>query len=301
MSSLLPIDDLIVPAAVQEGYVKDYSPAFQAIIAKVYEQVEAEALAAVKDRSADAQPEFILVAGSHGVGKSHMIRHLMEERGSSYVVCDVDAIIAKFPGFEEDARHFGMSLQSMFDGVSMDSFRLHMEEHTQRYRNAAKYINDRLMTKAVREGLPVIVETNAKTPRMGDFLNSLKNAGVVFETHLCQAPLSVKLGGMEQRFRNTPDIGLPTETIQAEHVAMSNNMATIAAKSTHSLTIHWRQSVDERLAVAATSTNGTYTRNVVPYTGFNAYFMDRGVSVERLMGNRVMAEPKPHAPAPAMA
>lgn len=180
-----------------------------------------------------------------------------------------------------------MSLQSMFENnVSMDMFQKHMEEHTRRYRNAAKYINDRLMTKAIREGLPVIVETNAKTPRMGDFLDALSAAGVTYETHLCQAPLSIKLAGMETRFRSAPDIGLPAEQIIAEHNAMTANMETIAAKSTNGLSIYWRQDVNQRLALAASSNNGTFATNIVPYTGFNAYFMDSGMSIERLMGPR---------------
>ncbi len=293
MSIQLFIDDLIVPAHVQQGYLKGYDQEFLKTIEAVYQQVEAEALAAIKDRSASDQPEFILVAGSHGVGKSYLIQRLIEQRGAGYIVCDADAILAKLPGFEEDARNFGMSLQSSFDFSSMDMFRHRMEENTQRFRNAAKYINDRLMTKGVREGLPVIFETNAKTARIGDFMDQLKKAGVVFETHMCQAPLSIKKAGMEARFRTTHNVGVPAQQVEAEHDAMTKNMKTIAAKSTGNLTIYWRQDVKESLTPAVVATAATYTTDLVAYTGFNAYFMDSGMTVESLMGARQHLEAKP--------
>lgn len=291
MTFQLPMDDMIVPASVLRGYLANYKDtAFLQTIEAVY-QKKIKALSKITDAPTPGASVFILVAGTHGVGKSNLVQNLIKQDSKQYTVCDVDSILSDFPEFQARMEDIPSRLQEDFykggmHAYNTDKHRKLVEDITEYYRPAAKYISDRLMTHCVREGYPVIFETNAKTPELKNFLRSVKAAGAVLETHICQAPLTIKQAGFEARFNIAHDIGISDGQIKSEHDAMIKNMKVIAEESSN-LKIHWRQDVNKPLMDTGI--------DPIAAAGFDAYFMDRDMTIASLMALR----PATRKPAPA--
>ena len=161
------------------------------------------------------------------------------------------------------------------------------------YRNAAKYISDRLMNESVEAGLNVIVETNAKTPNIDKFLTAIKESGVVLEGHICDAPFRIKEKGAK-----SPQHGfsLPTHVLKAEHEAFRGNMQKIADASDKVLTVWFRHEANTGLSPIAVATAHTYATDLVGKAAFEAHFADvDGRTIRSLMGNRrnITQAPRP--------
>ncbi len=290
MKTDLFIDDLIVPHHITEGYLKACDEKILGMIEEVYQRVKKSQLDTISDARTPGSSVVMLVAGTHGVGKSSLVKSLKTQRTEQYVECDVDSILGFFPCFQTAIKSIPSMLQHDFYDTA--GFHKKIEEQTSRYLPAAKYISDRLMSECVREGINVIVETNAKTKNIGSFIDNIKTHAVL-ETHICQAPWAIKQTAFYARVNKDHDIAIPEKALRAEHEAMTENMAVIAAKSNGNLTIYWRQDANAGLIPAAVATEKEYTRDLVAYTGFNAYFADnRNVSIENLMGKRLSPEEK---------
>ncbi len=280
--SSLSINDLIVPAHVTQEYLKGYKKSDLEKIEAVFAQVKTEQM---KKFTGDATPGasvFVLVAGSHGVGKSHLIDKELSNRAGGAVVCDADDILKKFVSAREQ-KEIGMALQADFNGGDVNALHKHMVADSERYMKAAEYIRDRLMSECVEQGVPVIMATNAKTSHICDFIKAVKKVAIL-ETHICEAPLSIKIAGS---LDTGYGIAVPKEKIEREHEAMRGNLKVLAAASDN-LTIHWRQERSQPLAKAVVATGSEFKTDLVARAGFNAHFADLpgGISIESLMGAR---------------
>lgn len=283
----LPINDLIVPADVTQGYLEGYTAKELDTIEQIYQQVEAQQLNPITDAPQPGASVFVLVAGSQGVGKSRLTKRLIAERSEQYAVCDVDSILMQFPEVQKNLADIPSQLQEAFyamNDYSPNDHRAQIEQAVGKFRNAAKYISDRLMTRCVADGYNVIVETNAKTPHIGAFIAAVKKTGVVLDGHICEAPLSVKLKGAHSREHG---ISFAEETLRAEHDAMRKNIPTIAGFCDSNFTVWWRQDVRAPLTQTAVGTRESYTEDLLAKTGFEAHFADNGtLTIAGLMGRR---------------
>lgn len=287
MSNILPIDESIVPARVTKGYLKNYTQEQQRAIAGLYEKIEAEALEKLSGSLKSSVPLFMLVAGSQGVGKSKLVERLQSDYSEAFVECDVDSILQKMPEVRDamaDADREVMEYFNEATGYDADAHRTKLDAAVETYRPAAKYISDRLMSSCVARGINVIVETNAKTPHIKDFLDSVKNQGVQLIGHICEAPMGVKAAGAKSKQHG---FSFPSDVLAAENDAFRKNIPVIA-QACDNLTLWWRQDVDARLEAAAVATEHTYVTDILAKTGFDAYFADRpeSISVKSLMDYR---------------
>lgn len=296
MSVILPIDDSIVPADVTKGYLKNYDTDFQKSIGALYEKIKKEALSKITDAPQPGASVFVLVAGSQGVGKTQMVERLMAEHTTQqFVECDVDSILKRMPEVEPALRQAEEHMVLDFEAAghySPETHRNILEQAIERLRPAAKYISDRLMSECVAEGYNVIVETNAKTPHISDFLSRVKSTGVILEGHICEAPDSVKIAGAKSKQHG---FSFPRDVLLAESAAFRKNIPAIANACDSNLTIWWRQKKDQPLQTAAVATSQSYTAYPVAKAGFEAYFADpSGLEITTLMSSR--KEVKPEAP-----
>lgn len=285
MSFSLPILDSIVPTHVTSGYIKNYDEHTQKSIEALYQQIKAEALSNITDAPKPGASIFVLVAGSQGVGKTQMVDRLLEGRGEQYIVCDVDSILLRMPEIKEAIQEIENDIRHLFETsgeYNASGHRTAIEQAVECMRPAAKYISDRLMSECVAEGYNVIVETNAKTPFIADFIGCVKKTGVIFEAHICEAPFSVKKMGAKSQQH---EFSFPNDILEAEHIAFRKNIPVIAAACNQNLTIWWRQDVESGLQPAAVATGNTYTTDLVAKTGFEAHFADiGGLNIDDLMG-----------------
>ncbi len=291
MSTKLLIDDLLVPPEVTRGYLKNYDENFLQEIEKLYQKIEKEELAKCVNNVSLSPAPCVVVVGGHGVGKTHLVDRITKERPLGYVVCDADAIMTRLPKFQEGLKEVMISAHGLYDASQNpeDHMRNSIENYTNFYLPAARYIADRLLAKCVNEGIPVIFETTGKSKHIGNLMDNITKAGALIETHLCQAPLSIKLKALDARFLADHDIALDKTKITDEHEALLRNMAVIAQKSTGDFTIHWRQHVNKPLASAVVATGADYVVDKIAREAFDAYFMDHGHTIEQLMGSRVPA------------
>lgn len=290
-----PVDDLIVPEHVTRGYLAGYDTNFLATLENVYDRIEKAQLSQITDVPNPGASLFVLVAGSQGVGKSNLVRSLQAdpEKGQ-YIVCDVDAILLQIPGAENALNDANKKMLGDYYRGEAYSTKTHYNEVNgalEYYRHAAKYISDRLMTMAVRNGFNVIVETNARTPHIGSFLANIKNSGAILESHICEAPLSVKLRGA-----NIEGLGysFPPDVIKSDHQKMRDNLSRLVAACDDNVTIWWRQDHLAPLKAAAVRVDGHYTVDPVAMAGFEGHFADNGghTIVSLLGANKAAAEPR---------
>ncbi len=294
MSNILPIDNSIVPADVTKGYLSKFSEKEQQAIAALYEKIEAQAFEKVKGTLKSSCPIFVLVAGSQGVGKTHLVERLQKDRKGVFVECDVDSILAQMPevkkAIEKAERELGQDFEMAGTAhYDANTHRTRVEAAVEKYRPAAKYISDRLMSTCLKNGINVIVETNAKTPKIGAFIDNVKKMGVILEGHICDAPLSVKTKGAKSPQH---DFSFPEDVLKAESDALRKNIPVIAAACDQNLTVWWRQEAIARLQPAAVATSDSYTTDLIAKTGFEAYFADlNGMKIADLMVKRMHYAP----------
>lgn len=292
MSTILPINDSIVPASVTKSYIDQYDAKTQQRIEDLFQTIKTAALSKITDAPQQGASVFVLVAGSQGVGKSRLANRLVKNREEQFVECDVDSILAQMPEVTRAIKQVEQDLFANFRTAvdyNPESHRSAVDEAVERMRPAAKYISDRLMSESVQAGYNVMVETGAKSPQIKDFLQAVKKTGVVLEGHICEAPNVVKVAGAR-----SPQHGFayPAKVLEVEYKAFRDNMKTIAQECSGNLTIWWRQDAKQPLLAAAVATKAEYKTNAGVYAGFNAYFMDReeDLSVEKLMGPRKLSE-----------
>jgi hypothetical protein len=135
-----------------------------------------------------------------------------------------------------------------------------------------------------------MVETNAKTPSIKDFLNNIQKTGVALSIHICEAPLKVKVAGAR-----SPDHGVSfsEETIRRDHEAMRKNLPVLANAAKENLSLWWRQDQGPLQPVAIGKSKSFEFINREALAGFEAHFADlpRQITIERLMGLRLEVKP----------
>ncbi len=298
MPTQLTINDLIVPANVTTKYLAGYDQREQERIETVYQEIKKQQFQNITGEATPGSSVFVLVVGSHGVGKSRLIQSRLGNREGGIVLCDADEILKNFISRDltvnqDDDHHRAAFLLSNFSPVANDivAMREELEGPAKHWMPASEYIRDRLMQDAVQEGYPVMMVTSGKSKQFGKFLNSVKKTGVEIEAHICEAPCSVKEAATR---KDHYGIGLPDGFVKKEHDALRANLATIAASCDNALTIYWRHDASKPLAAVATATAGSYAvESTVAQAGFEAHFADiGGLTVEKLMGQRKLCQPQ---------
>lgn len=292
----LPTKNLIVPEDVTRGYLSGYDVKELAWIEELYQTIKKDAFSKVTDAPNAGASLFVLVAGTQGVGKTELVKKLLADRKEQFIVCDVDSILGRMPVVKAALKNVEHDLmRHHWETYTTEGHRTRAEAAVENYRNAAKYISDRLMNEAVGLGYNVIVETNAKTPNIGKFIDAVKASGVILDAHICDAPFRIIEGA------ENPHHGLKFahSVLKAEHNAFRKNMAIIAEKCDQDLTLWARFKAHEGLSTVVVARTHTYVTDLVGKAAFEAHFADiDGRTVANLMGNRkdITQAPKPVMP-----
>ncbi len=295
----LPTRNLIVPENVTRGYLAKYNDKTLESIEELYQTIKNEAFSKMTAAAKPGASIFILVAGTQGVGKSEMVKRLLDGRKAQFVICDADSILERMPAVQAALSEVSNDLmRDHYDSVaySTEVHRTKADAAVEKYRNAAKYLSDRLMSESIEAGYNVLVETNAKTPNIGAFLKAVKDTGVILEGHICEAPFRIKEQGAK-----SPQHGfsLPTDILKAEHEAFRKNTDIIAQACNKALTIWFRHQEKAGLSPIAVGTEYTYTTDLVGNTAFEAHFADvDGRTTDTLMGSRRNITSTPRIPIP---
>lgn len=281
MSNILPIDNTIVPADITQSYIQGYSVAEQRSIAAMYETIESDAFSKLSGAIVSSHPTVILVAGSQGSGKSRLVETLKQKEQDQFVECDVDSILKQMPVVKAAIEEAETELSHDFQiagnlHYSPDTHRAKVESAVAKYRPAAKYISDRLMSRCISKGINVIVETNAKTPRIKDFIDALQARHVVLKGHICEAPLPLKV-----KSARTPEHGFafPEGILISENAAFRKNIPTMMAAMKDNITVWFRLRENEPSKKVISIVEGGFSKGSA-FDHFDALFSETNPALQ---------------------
>jgi hypothetical protein len=273
----------LVPLHVTEGYAAAFrnDPEIVAEVLRAYEAIKAKEFVKTAHLISET-PSFTIVAGTRGVGRSGIVGPIKR----TAVVCDDLECMHHISSYHHrwaDACQMDYGIdgvvhargQILPDGTKVEKGV---------YESAANWISDRLMTEALMSGRPVILETRAQTPHIGDLLDNITAAGAVINTAICQAPLRTKLRGVYNLAVTHGNIIFDEAEQTASHNMMAENMPVLAAKTTGDLKVYWRDDVDQPLQIVAKTTKDGYEFDPELATRFEGAFPDS--KIQSLMGDR---------------
>lgn len=242
MSTLTTPKLALVPEDVTKKYLAGFSAAELKKIEEIYKQVCQSAWAG-KTINDSAKPSVVLVVGAQGSGKSTLAQNLRSNSDKSYVTADVDRIIKLIPDVADDLREIAQAAQGEadFGGYNVKRHFNDAEAAIQKWRPAAEYMRDRLLSDSLEAGYDVMMQASGKSVGITKLIKSLQKAGHDVDTHICVAPVSVAILGA-----NTPQHGFayPKDVISADHAAMRKNIPAIMEAARDSVQLYFRGYAD---------------------------------------------------------
>lgn len=228
----------LVPEEIKKNYLKGYSPAELKKIEDIYKEVSQQAFEG-KIASEENSPTVVLIVGAQGSGKSTLGRNIRQRSSESFVNADVDRIMKMIPDVAQDLRAIAQAAHSEadFGGYNPRAHFNDAETTIKKWRPAAEYMRDKLLTDALENGFSVMMQASGKSAGIVKLINSLKENGFKVDTHICVAPVSVAIHGA-----NTPEHGFAyaKDVIRADHMAMRENIPAIMEEARKSAKLYYR-------------------------------------------------------------
>lgn len=270
----LPTTNFIVPAHISEENLRAFkSEDSHKEIDGTYQRIKNH-LSKKIEKSDD--PSISVIFGSTGTG----VRTLMQQ--ASGIVCNAE-------DFAKELRSFLEAVAFSQDYDNEAQLRQFLQETTERFLPAGRYMQDRMMSEAHAEGYDVTLTKRGRSNGGIELLKAITRVGASLHTIIYQAPLDVKLKGFESSYKKDHGIALTPATIEAEHDSLTANMQKLADVTEGRLSIYFRVAKDTKKAntLVASSQNGSYIiADQEREEAFNECFSDQGITIASLMGDR---------------
>lgn len=273
--SELKIPTKFVPASISQANLAKYSDDELKQIEKAYQAIKARKL----DQSPATKASVTAIFGSHGTGVTTLLKSIRDNFETRPVVCNAEALIKEVTSYNQDVSNMVQLYPDM-------SERAATELVTARWMPAGKFMHDKLMEDALKEGRPVLISKRGRTEGGVMLLEAINNAGISLNTILYQAPLSVKLQGAESHYSELRDIAFTQAEIVEGHNNLSNNLLALAEKSVGQLSLYFRVAGKDAECVMTVRGDNDVGMNDYQQGLFNGVFYGQDISVDQILEAR---------------